>query len=62
MGAMVSPLTGADGNVEFLVVGHAPGAADAARAGRPRGRRLAAHLDAVVAEVAPPAADPEGDA
>jgi len=25
MGAMVSPLTGADGNVEFVVVGRAPG-------------------------------------
>jgi 23S rRNA (cytidine1920-2'-O)/16S rRNA (cytidine1409-2'-O)-methyltransferase len=33
MGAMVSPLTGADGNVEFLVYARATTAADADRAG-----------------------------
>src|SRR5215213_7344922 len=34
MGAMVSPLTGADGNVEFLLWARAPGADDEASAGR----------------------------
>ncbi len=54
MGAMVSPLTGSDGNVEFVVVGRAPGSA------APLGDRppldpagLVAVLDATVAEVAP---------
>jgi 23S rRNA (cytidine1920-2'-O)/16S rRNA (cytidine1409-2'-O)-methyltransferase len=64
MGAMVSPITGSDGNVEFVVVGRAPGAADAL-SGRVAlsGDALAAHLDAVVAEAAPePVADPEADA
>ena len=64
MGAMVSPITGSDGNVEFVVVGRAPGSADAV-AGRPPlvGEALAAHLDAVVAEVAPPpVAAPEAEA
>ena len=54
MGAMVSPITGSDGNVEFVVVGRAPGDAS------PIGVRGALHdaaldqvLDAVVAEAAP---------
>jgi 23S rRNA (cytidine1920-2'-O)/16S rRNA (cytidine1409-2'-O)-methyltransferase len=60
MGTMVSPLTGADGNVEFVVVGRAPGptAADALV-----GRRaldatgLVTALDAAVAAATP---DPAG--
>jgi len=52
MGAMVSPITGSDGNVEFVVVGRAPGAGDAL-AGLPAltAAGLAPVLDAVVAEV-----------
>ena len=38
MGAMVSPITGSDGNVEFVVVGRAPGSAEPL-AGRPLTRR-----------------------
>jgi 23S rRNA (cytidine1920-2'-O)/16S rRNA (cytidine1409-2'-O)-methyltransferase len=51
MGAMVSPLTGSDGNVEFVVVGRCPG--DAAPIGsRPplAGAALDAELDAAVAD------------
>ena len=63
MGAMVSPITGSDGNVEFVVVGRAPGSG-AALAGRSAllGGPLTAHLDDVVAEIAPPPApEPEAD-
>jgi 23S rRNA (cytidine1920-2'-O)/16S rRNA (cytidine1409-2'-O)-methyltransferase len=58
MGAMVSPLTGADGNVEFVVVGRAPGGGAAeALAGRPPldASGLAAALDAAVAAATPEA-------
>ncbi|WP_430300530.1 TlyA family RNA methyltransferase [Rhabdothermincola salaria] len=59
MGAMASPLTGADGNVEFVVAGRAPGAgADASLAGRApvAGTALGEVLDAAVGEaVAAPA-------
>jgi 23S rRNA (cytidine1920-2'-O)/16S rRNA (cytidine1409-2'-O)-methyltransferase len=64
MGAMVSPITGSDGNVEFVVVGRAPGSTEplAGRAALAPDA-LAAHLDAVVAEIAPPApAEPEAEA
>jgi hypothetical protein len=47
MGAMASPLTGADGNVEFLVHARAGGSTPSAEV-------LAPLLDAAVAEVAPP--------
>ena len=53
MGAMASPLTGADGNVEFVVVGRAPGAGVApSLAGRAplTGAALTEHLDHAVAE------------
>lgn len=55
MGAMVSPITGSDGNVEFVVVGRAPGD-DSPIGGRGalRGAALDQVLDAVVAEAAPP--------
>ena len=52
MGAMVSPLTGADGNVEFVLVGRAPGAgATDVLGARPplAADELAAVLDGVVA-------------
>jgi 23S rRNA (cytidine1920-2'-O)/16S rRNA (cytidine1409-2'-O)-methyltransferase len=56
MGAMVSPLTGADGNVEFVVVGRAPGTgADASLTGRApldataRAERFDAVVDQAVA-------------
>ena len=52
MGAMVSPLTGADGNVEFVLVGRAPGSgAVEALAGRPAlgAEALTLELDAAVA-------------
>jgi 23S rRNA (cytidine1920-2'-O)/16S rRNA (cytidine1409-2'-O)-methyltransferase len=52
MGAMVSPLTGADGNVEFVVVGRAPGqgAAEALSGRPPLGAdALSLVLDAAVA-------------
>lgn len=59
MGAMVSPITGSDGNVEFVLVGRAPGG------GSPIGSRAALHgaaldgaLDAVVAEASPPVEAP----
>ena len=50
MGAMASPLTGADGNVEFLLWARAPGEAPAAR-------RRAVDLDAVVEAVRPVAGE-----
>jgi 23S rRNA (cytidine1920-2'-O)/16S rRNA (cytidine1409-2'-O)-methyltransferase len=55
MGAMVSPITGSDGNVEFVVVGRAPGEGSpiGARSAL-RGAALDSALDAVVAEAAPP--------
>jgi 23S rRNA (cytidine1920-2'-O)/16S rRNA (cytidine1409-2'-O)-methyltransferase len=57
MGAMVSPITGSDGNVEFVVVGRAPrhhGPSEPL-AGRPalQGADLVAAFDAVVVEAAP---------
>lgn len=62
MGAMVSPITGSDGNVEFVVVGRAPGSTDplATRPGL-SAEGLTAHLDDVVAEIAPPP-EPEPEA
>jgi 23S rRNA (cytidine1920-2'-O)/16S rRNA (cytidine1409-2'-O)-methyltransferase len=59
MGAMVSPITGSEGNVEFVVVGRAPGA-DEPLAGRPplAGEALADHLDTVLAPLIPAAAEP----
>jgi 23S rRNA (cytidine1920-2'-O)/16S rRNA (cytidine1409-2'-O)-methyltransferase len=54
MGAMVSPLTGSDGNVEFVVVGRCPGT-DVPLVDRPAlsGPALAAELDAAVAAAVP---------
>ncbi len=52
MGAMVSPLTGADGNVEFLI--------HARPAGPGSGRTPSVDLDAVVATAAGAAAGPTG--
>jgi len=51
MGAMASPLTGVDGNVEFLLVGRFPGGPDDV-AGRPAfvGDELDRALDAAVAD------------
>ena len=51
MGAMVSPLTGSDGNVEFVLVGRAPGGSDPV-GGRARldGVGLDAELGRAVAE------------
>jgi len=61
MGAMVSPLTGSDGNVEFVVVGRAPGSADPLSGRGPlRGEDLDLVLDAVVAEAAPAEVPPAG--
>jgi len=63
MGVMASPITGSDGNVEFVVVGRGPGS-DEAIAGRGAltGHALRAHLDAVVAGIAPATvADQQGE-
>jgi hypothetical protein len=58
MGAMVSPIAGADGNVEFVVVGRAPGDRRALSGRGPlTGDGLVAELDAAVA-AAELAADP----
>jgi len=59
MGAMVSPITGSEGNVEFVVVGRAPGTGEPL-AGRPplAGEALADHLDTVLAPLIPAAAEP----
>jgi 23S rRNA (cytidine1920-2'-O)/16S rRNA (cytidine1409-2'-O)-methyltransferase len=62
MGAMVSPIAGADGNVEFVVVGRAPGDARALSGrGALTGDGLVAELDAAVAaaEVAATPSAPE---
>lgn len=54
MGAMVSPLTGSDGNVEFVLVGRAPGDVQAL-SGRDAltGAVLEAELDSAVASAVP---------
>ncbi|HEY6531694.1 MAG TPA: TlyA family RNA methyltransferase [Acidimicrobiales bacterium] len=59
MGAMMSPLTGSDGNVEFVVVGRSPGDA-APLSGRAAlaGVELAEDLDAAVAAAGPPSEAP----
>jgi 23S rRNA (cytidine1920-2'-O)/16S rRNA (cytidine1409-2'-O)-methyltransferase len=56
MGAMVSPLTGADGNVEFLIHARALAGAD----GGGSGRTPVVDLDAVVATAAGSATGPTG--
>jgi 23S rRNA (cytidine1920-2'-O)/16S rRNA (cytidine1409-2'-O)-methyltransferase len=56
MGAMVSPITGSDGNVEFVLVGRAPGLTSSPDEVRGRsalvGENLERELDRAVAEAA----------
>ena len=54
MGAMVSPITGSDGNVEFIVVGRTPGGAESIGDLQPLDAEgLTDCLDAVVSSLVP---------
>jgi len=58
---MVSPLTGSDGNVEFVVVGRAPGGTEPIGGRDPlSAEELGGHLDAVVADAVPEPDRPGG--
>jgi 23S rRNA (cytidine1920-2'-O)/16S rRNA (cytidine1409-2'-O)-methyltransferase len=62
MGTMVSPITGSDGNVEFIVVGRTPGGTDPI-SGRQAlsANGVTALLDDLIASIAPVVADELAD-